>query len=315
LKITREIKVGLLTVAALLLFIFGYQYLRGKNILERDRIFYAVYNNVEGLSKSAPVTINGLKVGNIDDIRFMDEDGRILVKFHVSDDFEFSKDSQAQVYSTGLIGGKALAVIPNYSSELGLAQSGDTLNGGMKQGLPQEVMDEFLPLKDKIASAVVDIDSFVVDLNSVISPELGGQLSRTMGSLERTSSEIELAVTDVQGILKDNRDNLKATIANLNATSENFRQLSDSLAKVDIAQIVQRLENTIATVEELMASIERGEGSLGKLLKDDQLYINLENTTKQAEELLRDIKLHPKRYVHFSVFGKKEKDYEPPVKQ
>jgi len=315
LKITKEIKVGILTIAALALFIFGYKYLKGNNLLESDRVFFAVYENVEGLAKSAPVTINGLQVGNIDDIRFMDKNGRLLVKFHVDSDFEFSEDSQAQVYSTGLIGGKALAIVPNYSSNLGPAKSGDTLNGGQKQGLPQEVLDEFLPLKDKLERAVVDIDSFVVDLNKVVSPELGDQLSSTMSNLERSSADVGLAVAEVKRILGDNREGIKRTIENLDKTSENFAKLSDTLSRIRIAATVQKLENTVSEIEELMASVNNGEGSLGKLLKDDQLYKNLENTSKQAEELLQDIKLHPKRYVHFSVFGKKEKDYDPPAQE
>lgn len=308
-KFTREIKVGLLTIAAIVLFIFGYYYLKGQDLLEPDRVYYAVYENVEGLPKSAPVTINGLKVGNIDDIRFLDSQGRLLVKFHVSKDFDFAKDSKAQVYSTGLIGGKALAIIPSFS-DAPMAESGDTLASGQKQGLPQEVMNEFLPLKDKIENAVVSADTLLSHLNQVITPELGTNVNNTLKNVQAAVGTANSLLRDIDGVLVNNRDAIDSTIQNLNRTSKNFAAISDTLSKVRIAHTVRELENTIASVNSILENVENGEGTLGKLMTDDKLYNNLENTAKQAEELLQDIKLHPKRYVHFSVFGKKPKDYE-----
>lgn len=309
-KFTREIKVGLLTIVAIILFIFGYYYLKGQDLLEPDRVYYAVYENVEGLPVSAPVTINGLKVGNIDDIRFLDSEGRLLVKFHVSNEFEFAKDSEAQIYSTGLIGGKALAILPSYN-DIPMAESGDTLPSGQKEGLPQEVMNEFLPLKDKIENAVVNVDTLLSNLNKVITPELGTNVNNTLEDVQVAVSNANKLLRDIDGVIVDNRSALDSTIQNLNKTSSNFAAISDTLSKVRIAQTVRELENTVSGINDLLEQVENGEGSLGKLMTDDKLYTNLENTAKQAEELLRDIKLHPKRYVHFSVFGKKPKDYEP----
>ena len=188
-KYTKELKVGILTIAAIALFIFGYSFLNGRNLLKADRSFYAVYNNVEGLTKSAPVTINGLVVGNIDDIDFLDSRGRLLVKFHVDEKFNFSKESTATVYSTGLIGGKALAIIPNFESDERLAKPGDTLISKTDTGLEGQIIEEFLPLKDKIENLVVSADSVLTSVNKTLNPTIG--ITTIVTTVARVKNNLE----------------------------------------------------------------------------------------------------------------------------
>ncbi len=311
-KFSKEIKVGLLTVAAIALFIFGYQYLKGRNLLQNDRVFYAVYNNVEGLTKSAPVTINGLRVGNIDDIDFLDNSGRLLVKFHVDEAFSFSRESTAQVYSTSLIGGKALSIVPNFESQAPAAQSGDTLRSNIDEGMQGEIMDEFLPLKEKIEHFVVTADSVLANVNKTLNPETRNAISSSVQELNKTLVEFRKVSSNANSLLADNKENLNRTIANLDTTTANFAKISDTLAQVEIAGTVKEMEAAIAKVNAVLDKVGNGEGSLGKLMTDDALYVNLEKMSKQAEELIQDIKLNPKRYVHFSVFGKKPGEYEEP---
>ncbi|MDP5099876.1 MAG: MlaD family protein, partial [Nonlabens sp.] len=193
-KLSKEVKVGLLTVSAIALFIFGYQFLKGRNLLKDDRKFYAVYENVEGLAKSAPVTINGLKVGNIDDIEFLDSSGRLLVTFHVDESFTFSAESMASVYSTSLIGGKALAILPDFkSASKRMAKSGDTLRSAVDDGLQGKVMEEFLPLKDKIENMIVSADSVMTDLHKIMNPN-------TRRSIESGLVEMNKTLISLQGL-------------------------------------------------------------------------------------------------------------------
>jgi phospholipid/cholesterol/gamma-HCH transport system substrate-binding protein len=311
-KFSKEIKVGILTVAAIALFIFGYQYLKGRNLLEDDRTFYAVYNNVEGLTASAPVTINGLRVGNIDEIDFLDGSGRLLVKFHVNESFKFSSESVASVYSTSLIGGKALAIVPNYDSKARPAKPGDTLKSKTDDGIQGKVMEEFLPMKDKIEHMIVSADSVLTAVNKTLNPKTRLAITNSLDEVNKTLVQIRSLSRNANSLLTDNREQLDRTIGNLDTTTKNFAAISDTLAKVEIAGTVKELESAIAKFNVVLDDIASGKGSLGKLMTDDKLYDNLEKTTRQAEMLMQDIKLNPKRYVHFSVFGKNPGEYEKP---
>jgi len=311
-KYTKEVKVGILTIAAIVLFVFGYSFLNGRNLLKADRSFYAVYNNVEGLTKSAPVTINGLIVGNIDDIDFLDSSGRLLVKFHVEEKFSFSKESNATVYSTGLIGGKALAIIPNFESDARLARPGDTLRSSIDDGIQGQIIQEFIPLKDKIENMVVSADSVLQAVNQTLNPKTRKALIQSLDEVNKTLIEVRGLSGNANKFLANNERELSSTIKNLDKTSKNFAAISDTLARVEIASVVKELEMTIGKFNGVMDDITSGEGSLGKLMTDDRLYTNLERATRQAEMLMQDIKLNPKRYIHFSVFGKKPGEYEEP---
>lgn len=312
-KLSKEVKVGILTVAAITMFIFGYSFLKGRNLLKNDRIFYAVYENVEGLAKSAPVTINGLKVGNIDDIDFLDSSGRLLVTFHVDESFSFSAQSTASVYSTSLIGGKALAILPDFkSASKRLAKSGDTLRSAVDNGIQGKVMDEFVPLKIKIESMVVSADSVMNDLHKVLSPTNRRSIESSLVAMNNTLREVQNLTASANGLISANKASLDRTMANVDKASANFVTISDELAKVEIAAIVKELEQSIAKFNVVLNDVSSGKGSLGKLMTDDKLYDNLERTTRQAEMLLQDMKLNPKRYVHFSVFGKKPGEYDKP---
>lgn len=312
-KLSKEVKVGLLTVSAIALFIFGYQFLKGRNLLKDDRKFYAVYENVEGLAKSAPVTINGLKVGNIDDIEFLDSSGRLLVTFHVDESFTFSAESMASVYSTSLIGGKALAILPDFkSASKRMAKSGDTLRSAVDDGLQGKVMEEFLPLKDKIENMIVSADSVMTDLHKIMNPNTRRSIESGLVEMNKTLISLQGLTANANSLITANRKSLDRTITNLDQTSTNFAAMSDELAKVEIAKVVQELETSIAKFNVVLDDVSNGKGSLGKLMTDDKLYENLERTTRQAEMLMQDIKLNPKRYVHFSVFGKKPGEYDKP---
>lgn len=303
---------GVLTVAAIALFIFGYTFLNGRNLLKADRSYYAVYNNVEGLTKSASVTINGLVVGNIDDITFLDSRGRLLVKFHVEESFTFSKESVATVYSTGIIGGKALAIIPNFESDARLARPGDTLRSNTDSGLEGQIMQEFLPLKDKIENMVVSADSVLTAVNKTLNPSTRKAIIQSLEELNKTLVQVQGLSGNANKFLVNNDKELSSTIKNLNKTTANFAKISDTLAQVEIAGVVKDLELTISKFNSVLDDVASGKGSLGKLMTDDRLYTNLERATRQAEMLMQDIKLNPKRYIHFSVFGKKPGEYDEP---
>jgi len=295
-----------------MLFIFGYSYLKGSNIFENKRIFYVKYQNVEGLTVSAPVTINGFTVGKVNDISFLNAKGELLVTFVVTNSFAFSKQSVAKIYSEGLIGGKALALVPDYESNV-LAVPGDTLQGGMQAGMLDAVADKLGPLEEKLSITLAGLDTVFMNVNKILDTSTKNNLKSAIENLDATMANFNSLSGDLKQIVAANEENLNTTLNNLAGISENFEHFSDSLAQVNIAKMGSDLEALIANLDQIVAGIENNEGSIGKLLNDEGLYNNLENASKELELLLRDLKENPKRYMHFSVFGKKPKDYQEPT--
>lgn len=310
-KLTKELKTGLLAVFAISTFILGYNYLKGTKIFQTDRVFYSVYNNVEGLDLSSSVTLNGLRVGKVQEIQIDGATGNLIVKFYVNMDFEFSKESIARIYGGGIIGGKSLAIVPNYESR-NYAVTGDTLPGQVEEGIMELVNDRLSPLQKKVESAIVGVDSLMFAVNDVMDTESRKSLRETINNLNKITKSFAVSSNSLENILAGNEEKLNRTFENLDVTAENFAKLSDSLSQINFSQMVSELETTLANFKALSENLNSGEGTLGKLLTDDSLYVNLEFATRQLEELLQDIKLNPKRYIHISVFGKRPGDYTEP---
>jgi len=312
LKFTREVKTGILALIAIVLLIFGYSFLKGKNILENDRTFYAVYKNVEGLIPSSPVTINGLVVGKVISINFADTKGNLVVEFNVNNKFPFSKNSLAKVYGGGLIGGKSLAIEPLYEQGLD-AKDGDTLPGKIEAGLLELVNDKLTPLQEKLESAITDADTLLTSVNGVLSNENKNNLNSIIKDLSITVRGFKGASNSLNTILTANESKLRRTFSNLDEMSTNLNKLSDSLSHINVSKLAKDLDGVLANLDKISKDLEVGRGTAGKLLKDDKLYDNLERSSKQLELLLQDLRLNPKRYVHISVFGKNNKPYEKPT--
>jgi phospholipid/cholesterol/gamma-HCH transport system substrate-binding protein len=310
-KLTKELKTGLLAVFAIATFILGYNYLKGTSLFQTDRIFYSVYDNVEGLAVSSAVTLNGLKIGKVQSIDIQGNTGNLIVKFSVENDFDFSKESIARIYGGGIIGGKSLAIIPNFESR-NYAVSGDTLKGHVEEGIMELVNDRLSPLQKKVESAIVGVDSLMFAVNDVMDAKSRKSLRETIDNLNKITSSFAVSSNSLENLLINNENKLNRTFTNLDATAENFAKLSDSLSQINFSQMVNELETTLANFKELSENLNSGEGTLGKLLTDDSLYVNLEYATRQLEQLLQDIKLNPKRYIHISVFGKRPGPYQEP---
>lgn len=310
-RLSREVKTGILAIGAILLFIFGYSYLKGTNLLEKKRTFFVKYDNVEGLAKSAPVTINGLNVGKVQSINFANREGGLIVEFALDEDFDFSKNSLVRIYSSGLIGGKSLGVFPVYDRG-NIAKSGDTLKGEIEDGMLSAVTKALGPLEKKVNNTLATVDTLLLAFTDVVDEPTRRDLKSAIKNLNATLNSLNGVATKVNGVLAGNSDKLDRTFTNLDITAKNFATLSDSLSQLETGKLVTDLQNVVSRFDAIVAGIDNGEGSVGKLLKDDQLYENLEGASRQLEELMQDLKLNPKRYVHFSLFGKRDKGYDPP---
>lgn len=311
-KLTREVKTGILALGAILLFIFGYSYLKGTNLLEKGRTFYVKYDNVEGLAKSAAVTINGLTVGKVQNIDFANQKGGLIVKFTLEDDFEFSKNSTVRIYSSSIIGGKALGIYPEYDRN-NLAKSGDTLQGDIEDSMLAAVSKALGPLEKKVNNTLATVDTLLLSFTDIVDERTRQNLKDAVENLNKTLNSFSGVSEKLNGILANNNAKLDRTFTNLDVTAANFAKLSDSLSQLQTGKLVSDLQDVVDKFTKVANGLENGDGTLGKLLKDDAMYNNLEAATKQAEELIQDLKLNPKRYVNISIFGKKAKPYDKPI--
>ena len=310
-KITKEIKTGILVISSLALFIWGYSYLKGRDLLNEYKIIYVEYDNVEGLASNAPVTINGLVVGKVSNITLQNTTGKLLVELQVKSVFPFSKSSIVAIYEPGLIGGKQIQIIPDFNDK-NLAVNGDTLKSAVKKGLTDLVAEKLTPLQEKVEKMVVNADLLLKNLNDVLDTKSKENLKSSIANLNQTLAEFNKASINVNAILADNKSKIDGTLSNINKVSSDFTKISDSLAKANIGQIVKSLEKTLANVDKLMSDVQSGKGTFGKMIKDESLYNNLDKTSKELELLLQDVRLNPTRYVNVSFFGKKNKPYTSP---
>lgn len=310
-KITKEVKTALLAIVAILLLIFGYSFLKGKNWFDSSRIFYAIYNDVEGLTPSSPVTINGLKVGSVTKIGFLDNSGKLIVTFSVDTDLPFSEKSIAQVYGGGLIGGKSLAIVPKYDQG-NIARSGDTLPGEIEEGLLELVNERLTPLQEKVETAIESTDSLINSFNEVMNPKTREHLKQSIANLDLAMASLRNSAQAAEGLLRNNSVKIDTAVTNFVQVSQDLKDFSGELNEIEIAEISNRLEAAVANIEVVTEKLNSGDGTAAKLINDPSVYNNLERATNQLDELIQDVKLNPKRYVHFSIFGKNPGPYSKP---
>lgn len=314
-KISREVKTAVLVISSVLLFIWGYYFLRGTDLFNSYKTYYVTYNNVEELSPSAPVTLNGLVIGKITNIAFIDNtSGRLRIEMQVKTDFPISSTSSAVMYKPSIIGGKQIAIVPDMKNQQP-AVDGAELKSGEKPDMLSSVGDKLAPLQTKVESTIVTADSLLNSFRNVLDPKTQANLRLAIAEMSVTMQEFSKSARTLNATLAGNRANIDGTMKNLNRTSANFAKLSDSIDAANIAQTVRNLESSLAKVDNLMNDVNSGKGTLGKLMKDEAMYDNLNGASKELKELLADFKANPKRYVHFSVFGKKGTPYTETVKE
>lgn len=311
LKVSREIKTAVLVIISIVLFIWGYSFLKGKNLFDNSNKLFVVYENVAGLAPSAPVTLNGLTIGKVNSIS-INPDGKLLVELHITTDFPISKSSIAEIYDSGLVGGRQIAIKPNLLDK-NYTVSGDYLQASSKLGLTDALAQQLEPLQAKIQELLENADVLFTNVNDVLDTQTRQNLKSSIASLNATLSEFSVASKNVNEMLADNKSHLNNTLKNADKVSGNFAIISDSLAKANLGQTVKNLEKTLAKVDKIMADLEQGKGTMGKLIKDETMYTNFAKTSKELELLLQDVRLNPTRYVNVSLFGKKNKPYVAPV--
>ncbi len=310
-KLTKEIKTAILVIVSIFLFIWGYNFLKGKDLFDSSTRVYVVYDNVAGLVNSAPVTLNGLAIGKVNSINIQ-PDGKLLVEMQITTDFPIAKSSVAEIYDSGLVGGRQIAIKPNFQDK-DYIKTGDYLKASSKLGLTDALAQQLEPLQYKVQKLLDNADVLFTNVNEILDEKTKHNLKNSIAELNKTLSEFSVASKNINEMIADNKSKINSTMTNFDKTAANFSKMSDSLAKANLGQTVKNLEKTLANVDKIMTDIEQGKGTMGKLMKDDAMYNNFTNTSKELELLLQDVRLNPTRYVNVSVFGKKNKPYVAPV--
>jgi len=318
-KLTREAKIAIIFIFTLTLFIWGMNFLKGNDLLQNKRKYYAVYNNVSGLMAANPVLINGFKVGIVTKMEFLnDNSGRVIVEFTINKVVEIPKNTIARIVNSDLLGSKAVQFLLGKGE---IAANKDTLIGEVQLSMTDEISAQIKPIKIRAESIMTSLDTIVSSFKVVLNERTQNNLISSFENIQQTLLHLNNTVGSVDFIVSKNKNKLSDFIGNIDEISatikannskisniiSNFSSISDTLAKAQFAQTIQNANKAISDLDIMLSKINKGEGTLGQLATNDTLYINLKNTTESLNLLFKDLKENPKRYVHFSVFGKKDK--------
>ncbi|TLU98058.1 MlaD family protein [Dyadobacter luticola] len=306
-KLSREAKVGIMAIFAMVMLYFGFHILKGSDVFSRTYKYYIVYDNIDGLTASNPVLLNGLNVGRVQEIKLLQSrNNHLLVTIDVQKGVVLPKGTAAILADGGLLGGKVINLAVGTGAAL---QDGDTLLAKKESGISAVLQEQALPL-------VTHADSLIKNLDQVVAgfQETGLILNQVLKNYNQTGSSL-------QGLLNENRSNLLALTSNLNKLSTSLVEtekelkpllsktgsLADSLSALRLGETLQGVNRTINELHTLLASVESGKGTAGKIVKDETLYNNIDRTIVSLNKLLTNLREHPKRYINISVFGKKDK--------
>ena len=322
-KVRKETKIGIVVIIAIALLFIGFNFLKGIYIFDKSRTFYGIYDKVNGLEKSNPVVLNGFKVGQIKNIEIIqDGSGNLLVTLSVNKEFNIPKDSKALLRAADLLGSMQIQLVLGKSAVL--AQSGDTLKPDIEKDLVEGVNEQLKPIKRKAEGLISSVDSVIKVIEVILNPQSQNNLVQSfkgindaIASLQRTSFRIDTLVLEEKvriGEILENINKLSVVLAanggELNNIIKNFSQISDTLAKAKISETLLNANAALTTVNDMVEKINNGEGSLGMLINNPELYNKLESASTNLDLLMEDIRVNPNRYVQFSVFGRKNKSIE-----
>ncbi len=307
--ISKEVKIGVLALVAGVILYFGFNYLKGSDLFSNKEYYYAVYPNVEGLNVSNPISINGVQVGQVAGKQLLQNAGnRVLLTLDVEKTVKLTDSTVALVASTGLLGGKEIKLIIGKGSRI--LNEGDTLIPRMETDMVAMLAEQAKPLSRDLDTAINNLNVLLKQFQQMSKP-----LSGTMKNLETTSSELNVILAQNQAAIRGIATNLHAMSSALNDSQTGVKPLmtklnaaGDTLSRMQLAQTVDKANASIANINKLLGEINQGQGSLGKLAKNDSLYNNLNRFSANLDSLMVDFRARPKRYVHFSVFGKKDKE-------
>lgn len=309
-KITNETKVGILAAFSIAALIIGYNFLKGNSLFSSETLLYARYSHVDGLAISKPVLINGFQIGRVDKL-VLQPDGTILATLKIKGKYDIPKSTIARLESTDLLGSKAIVMALGTGRDF--AQDGDTLNSNVEKNLMETVQ----PVQKKAELIIGKMDSILTSVNSILNPDFQKNVNKSFNSIAGTLASLEGTSKKVDGLVGTESKRIAAILANaesisgnlknnnekINAILSNINKITDQVAAANFKQTIDNANKAVADLQGIVSKVNDGKGTLGLLVNDTKMYDNLNNASKNLDELIIDLKANPKRYVHFSVFG------------
>ena len=313
-KLSKEFKSGFIFLLAIVFLVYGLKYLKGLNVFQSNKPYYAIYDDIDGLQIGSSIRLNGFNVGMVNNI-VLSNNNKLLVTLNIHSVDSIPINSVCKIVNQDLMGTKGVSLVLGKSDLF--AKPGDTLQSGIENSLQDEVNAQILPLKNKAEELIGSVDSLLTVVAAVLNKNTRKNLSNSIKSLDETFSILSQTMIKIDSMVYNNDKrvnkiilNLESITTNLNDSSSgikpilhNLSLISDSLSNSNIGSLVENINN-------ISNNINSGSGSLTKLMKDDKLYNNLEKSTSELAELIEDIKNNPKRYVNFSILGGTNKSYE-----
>ena len=321
-KLSKEFKIGIVVIFAIGALIWGLNFLKGSNLFSHKYYLYAVYPKIDGLIPANPLLVNGYKIGQVNKIELIKKGGsyQVLVKFLLTEDVQIPRRSIAKAISSDLLGSKAVEIIYSNSSEY--AQNGDTLISEVEESLKSSVDKRIAPLQAKAENLISSIDSVMTVVNSVLNTKTRENLDKSFESVRKAILTLEQTAYKLDDLVGSEKTKISSILSHLNGITSNLDKngekidniisnlsnMTDSLAKAQLKEAINNADKSMKELNVLLAGINQGQGTLGKLAKNDTLYYNLNRSTEDLDKLLKDLRYNPERYIHFSVFGRKDKN-------
>ena len=303
-RLSKEIKAAFFVLSTILLFIFGFNYLKGSSILDKQKTIYAVYDEVDGLLVGANVMINGLSIGNVTELDFLPNSTKIIVTLKVKDKLNFSSKSTASIYETGVLGGLAISIEPLFERE-SIVKTGDTLMSSVRPGLTELINRQIEPLSRQLQSTITSVDSIFTGASNVLNRQTQEEIKESISVLTSAINAIKNSSVIIEETLTSKNTQINNTIDNFEKISSNLSNVSDELNSFGLSSLLTNLEVSVDGISSVVDKLNSDNSTLGKLINEDEVYNNLNSSIESLNILINDIKANPKKYVHFSVFGRK----------
>lgn len=313
-KISQEAKIGFVVFIILALFIWAYNFMKGKDLLSSSSNYYVLYDEISGLEESSPVTLNGYKVGTVSNIEFVPgKTGELKVRLSVEKQVNLPANTVALIYNSDLLGTKAVKLVTGKNKKF--IENGDTLTGKIETGIQEKLEEQLFPLKEKTENLIVSFDSVLSIMKSTFNKNFSDDLGESVSHINNTLGALDTMVTKENGSLAGTMTNIESITDNieknndeLTKTLKNLASVSDSISQSNIRSTIDNLNSSLDKLNSILLKINEGKGTAGKIVNNDSLYTQLTLTIESMNLLLKDLKENPKKYVHFSLFGGNQKE-------
>lgn len=298
-QVKKEVQIALVAIVGVVILFFGMKFLKGMTLFSSANTFYASFSDISGLTKSSPVYANGFKVGTVRDIVYdYAKGGNIVASLDLEKAFRLPQGVTAEIESDLMGNVKVCLVMPK--SVAGHMEVGDTINGDQAHG----VMDKAANMIPAVEKILPKLDSIMASLNALLADPA---IRNSLHNVEKITSDLTTTTQQLNSLMATMDKKVPGMLDKADNTLANTNTLTKKLSEIDVAGTMAKVDATLNNVHEMTEKLNSNEGSLGLLMNDKQLYNNLSSTMRDADSLVIDLKAHPKRYVHFSIFGRKDK--------